>query len=68
MAINYLAVLVATVVNFVLGGLWYSPLLFGKKWMALMNVTEEEIKKKGGGIKISSTRIATKQWLSMLLL
>ena len=31
--VNYLAVLVATVVVFVLGWLWYSPLLFYKPWM-----------------------------------
>jgi hypothetical protein len=42
--VNYLAVLVSGVVLFVLGGLWYSPVLFAKKWMALMCVTEAEIK------------------------
>jgi hypothetical protein len=31
--VNYLAVLVAAVVVFVLGWLWYSPLLFFKPWM-----------------------------------
>lgn len=31
--VNYLAVLVATVVVFVLGWLWYSPFLFYKPWM-----------------------------------
>lgn len=30
--IDILAVLVAAVSSFVLGGAWYSPLLFGKKW------------------------------------
>ena len=33
--VNYLAVLVAAVVIFVLGWLWYSPLLFFKPWMRL---------------------------------
>jgi len=33
--INYWAVLVATVAAFVMGGLWYSPLLFGKAWAKL---------------------------------
>lgn len=32
--INYLAVLAAAVSAFVLGGLWYSPVMFAKKWMA----------------------------------
>jgi hypothetical protein len=31
--VNYLAVLVAAIVVFVLGWLWYSPLLFFKPWM-----------------------------------
>jgi hypothetical protein len=31
--VNYLAVLVAAVVVFILGWLWYSPLLFFKPWM-----------------------------------
>src|SRR6266480_4920531 len=33
--VNYVAVLVATVAVFVLGWLWYSPLLFFKPWMRL---------------------------------
>ena len=43
-AINYLAVLVAAIVIFVLGGLWYSPALFAKRWIALQNRTEEEMR------------------------
>ncbi|MGH2610138.1 MAG: DUF1761 domain-containing protein, partial [Tepidiformaceae bacterium] len=33
--VNYLAVSVAAVAAFVLGWLWYSPLLFFKPWMRL---------------------------------
>ena len=33
--INYLAVLGAAVAAFVVGGLWYSPLLFGNAYLAL---------------------------------
>jgi hypothetical protein len=43
-AINYLAVLVAAIVIFALGGLWYSPVLFAKRWIALQNRTEEEMR------------------------
>ena len=43
--INYLAVLVAAVIAMVLGGLWYSPVLFGNVWMKLQGFTEEELKK-----------------------
>jgi hypothetical protein len=41
--INWLAVLVATISSFVLGGLWYGP-IFGKAWMDEMGFTEEELK------------------------
>ena len=30
---NYPAILVAALVSFVVGGAWYSPLLFAKAWM-----------------------------------
>ncbi len=48
--INYLAVLVSAIAAMVIGGLWYSPILFGKLWMKLSNITKkqiEEAKKKG---------------------
>ena len=41
---NYLAVLVAALAHSALGAIWYSPLLFGKKWMELCKKTPEEIK------------------------
>lgn len=44
-AINYLALLVATVARFLFGWLWYSPLLFGKSWMSLTNCTLEDMKR-----------------------
>jgi hypothetical protein len=42
-SINYLAVLVAGLGTFVLGGLWYT-VLFGKLWQRLHGYTEEKIK------------------------
>ena len=42
--VNYLAVLVAGIVLFVLGGLWYSPALFAKRWIALQGRTEEQMR------------------------
>jgi hypothetical protein len=40
MHIDPLAVLVAALVNFVIGGLWYSPVLLGKAWMRANGWTE----------------------------
>ena len=48
MEINYTLVAVATVAQFVLGALWYSPLLFGKWWMQIMemsHLSKEELQK-----------------------
>jgi len=42
--VNLLAVVAAAVSAFVLGGLWYSPALFGGKWMALIGKSEDEMK------------------------
>jgi uncharacterized protein DUF1761 len=41
--INLLAVVVAGLVTFFLGGLWYMP-LFGKLWVRLQGYSEEKIK------------------------
>lgn len=40
MQVNWLAVIVAALSGFMLGGLWYGP-LFGKAWMAASGMTEE---------------------------
>lgn len=42
--VNYLAVLAAGIVPMVVGSLWYGP-VFGKRWLELMETTEEEIAK-----------------------
>jgi hypothetical protein len=39
--INWLAVVVATVSSFALGGVWYGP-LFSKAWMSLTGMTKEK--------------------------
>lgn len=49
--LNYLSVLVVTVVGFLLGAIWYSPVLFAKPWMTEMKITPEQIaadREKGG--------------------
>lgn len=48
-SINWLAVLVAGLSAFVMGGIWYSPGLFGKAWMKDSILTEEDIKKGNKG-------------------
>jgi len=42
--VNYLAVAIAAVASFLLGGLWYSNVLFGKVWQREAGVTDEQLK------------------------
>ncbi len=48
--INYLAVIAAAVSTFLIGGLWYSPLLFEKPWRKANGFGENDV--KGGEGKI----------------
>jgi len=43
MKIKYPAVIVATLVHYILGGLWYSPLLFGNKFLQFINWSPEKV-------------------------
>lgn len=59
--INYLAVLVAAIVQMLLGWLWYGP-LFGNTWTKLMNFSEEHMraaKAKGMGGSMGIMAIGT---------
>ena len=51
MPINYLAVFAAAASTFLIGGLWYSPLLFQRAWMRANNLTENDLR-AGGQAKI----------------
>jgi hypothetical protein len=44
MELNYWAVLLASLSTFLLGGIWYSPAVFGKAWMRENGFTEEGMK------------------------
>lgn len=44
MELNYLAIVAAALSTFLLGGLWYSPAVFGKAWMRENGFTEESMK------------------------
>lgn len=42
-SLNWLAVFIAAILSFVVGGLWYSPLLFGKAWLKEMGFADEDM-------------------------
>ncbi|MGN6178307.1 MAG: DUF1761 domain-containing protein [Mucilaginibacter sp.] len=43
--INWLAVVAAALSSFVIGGLWFSPVLFCNVWMRVAGLTEEQVKR-----------------------
>lgn len=47
--INFLAVFVAALSSFLLGGLWYSPILFANAWMKENGFSEEDMKNASMG-------------------
>jgi hypothetical protein len=56
MKINYAAVAVSAIIYWVLGGLWYSPLLFGGKFIEIMRWSPEQlarIQSEGAGLQLA---------------
>lgn len=50
-SINWLAVIVAAFSSFMLGGLWYSPVLFARQWLAASGVDEAQAKADNMAVK-----------------
>jgi hypothetical protein len=44
--VNYVAVLAAALSSFLIGGLWYSPILFAKAWMREAGLDEARLREK----------------------
>ena len=42
--VNYLAIVAAGIAAFVLGGLWYSPALFGRAWQREVGLSDDALK------------------------
>ena len=62
--LNYAAILVAAIVNMVIGALWYSPLLFGNIWMKAMKFSKNEMK----GDKYMGARYAVAFLVGLLMI
>jgi hypothetical protein len=52
--IQYLAVLAAAIANMAIGAVWYSPLVFGRTWMAHSGLRPEDMKGKGRAMLIAA--------------
>ncbi len=56
-SINHLAVFAAALSDFLVGALWFSPLLFAKAWMKETGITAEKMKKDSPLVKYGLTFI-----------
>ncbi|HEX8635428.1 MAG TPA: DUF1761 domain-containing protein [Pyrinomonadaceae bacterium] len=62
MKINYAAVAASAVFYWALGGLWYSPLLFGRKFIEIMRWTPEQVARieaEGAGAQLALAFLAS---------
>jgi len=57
-SVNYLAVLLSSIIAFVIGAAWYSPALFFKPWAASVGKSEEELKKRASPLSYVITFLA----------
>lgn len=48
--INFLAVIAAAISSFIIGGIWYSPVLFSNAWMKENGFNEESLKGRNMGM------------------
>lgn len=42
--LNWLAIIAATLLSFIIGAVWYSPVLFGKVWQREAGLSDEQLK------------------------
>ena len=47
--VNWLAVVLAALAGFVVGGIWYGPVM-GKKWMGAVGLSEEQVRQGNMGM------------------
>ena len=66
--VNYLAVIVAAVVALVIGFIWYSPAVFGKRWMAYLGTTQAQLGNPGPtGLAVGVVASLVNAWVLAVL-
>ena len=66
MEINFLAMIVASLVTLVIGFVWYHPKVFGTVWMKSAGLTEEQLK-SGNMIKVFGLTILLSLMITLIL-
>ena len=66
--VNYLTVVVAAVVALVIGFIWYSPCVFGNRWMAYLGTTQAQLGNPGpAGMLVGVVASLLNAWVLALL-
>jgi hypothetical protein len=66
--VNYLAVIVATVVAMVIGFAWYSPQVMGKRWMGYLGTTQAQLGNPGpAGMAVGVISALINAWVLAVL-
>jgi Mg/Co/Ni transporter MgtE len=65
--LNWLAVLLAFISSMVIGFVWYMPAVLGRRWMAAIGKTEEDLKNISGGAGIWVPMMAAAALTAVLL-
>jgi len=66
--VNYLAVVVAAIVALVIGFVWYSPRVFGNRWMAYLGTTQAQLGNPGPtGMAVGVIASLINAWVIALL-
>jgi hypothetical protein len=65
--INWIAVIVAAVVNMVVGALWYSPQLFGKQWAKVLGKKVSDMGSANTGYAVTTIGALIQAWVLVQL-
>ena len=66
--VNYLAVIVAAIVAMVIGFAWYSPQVFGNRWMAYLGTTQAQLGNPGAmGMAVGVVASLANAWVLAVL-
>lgn len=65
--VNLIAVIAAAAASMIIGSLWYSSLLFGKKWMEIKNYTPDDMKAAPGALALAGLKSLVTAFVLALL-
>lgn len=66
--VNYLAVIVAAVIAIVIGFAWYSPRVFGTRWLSYLGTTQAQLGNPGpSGMAVGVIASLVNAWVLALL-